>query len=204
MADSLKQMEKIVKTLFQNNDSYAFRDPVDWKGLGLPDYPKVIKKPMDLGTVRSKLKAGSYHDVQECAEDIRLIWKNCMAYNEDGSEVYLMAERMGQNFEELFSGLDFNRNPSNEERHKFSRDMYKLDPEQLGFLIGQLHNKCAQAIETLETSEELEVNIDVIDASTFWELDKYMRGIIGDDGPPTKKRHGEGRGSKGKKQRSSN
>ncbi|CAM9482489.1 unnamed protein product, partial [Heterosigma akashiwo] len=67
---------------------------VDYKGLGLPDYPKVIKKPMDLGTVKANLKKGVYNDAQECADDIRLIWSNCMAYNEDGSEVYLMAERM--------------------------------------------------------------------------------------------------------------
>lgn len=29
-----------------------FHEPVDWQGWGLFDYPKLIKKPMDLGTVQ--------------------------------------------------------------------------------------------------------------------------------------------------------
>jgi len=30
----------------------AFKDAVDWKELGLYDYPQMIKNPMDLGTVQ--------------------------------------------------------------------------------------------------------------------------------------------------------
>ena len=33
---------------------------------------------MDLGTVKKKLEKGKYHDVSEAADDIRLVWKNCM------------------------------------------------------------------------------------------------------------------------------
>jgi hypothetical protein len=25
--------------------------PVDWEALGIPDYPEIVKQPMDLGTV---------------------------------------------------------------------------------------------------------------------------------------------------------
>lgn len=28
-----------------------FREPVAWKEWGLDDYPKIIKQPMDLGTI---------------------------------------------------------------------------------------------------------------------------------------------------------
>eukprot|EP00639_Heterosigma_akashiwo_P025089 CAMPEP_0194702420 /NCGR_PEP_ID=MMETSP0295-20121207/26877_1 /TAXON_ID=39354 /ORGANISM="Heterosigma akashiwo, Strain CCMP2393" /LENGTH=184 /DNA_ID=CAMNT_0039597011 /DNA_START=154 /DNA_END=708 /DNA_ORIENTATION=- len=184
MADGLKQMDKLVKQLFQMSDSYAFREPVDYKGLGLPDYPKVIKKPMDLGTVKANLKKGVYNDAQECADDIRLIWSNCMAYNEDGSEVYLMAERMDKKFDELFSALDAGRAPAAGARHRFGR-----------------------AFQALESSEELEVNIDAIDAATFWELDRYIKGIIGDDGSSKKRQNSANtanRGNKGKKQRVKN
>lgn len=37
----------------------AFLEPVDWKGLGLTDYPIVIKQPMDLGTIKVRLYVGS-------------------------------------------------------------------------------------------------------------------------------------------------
>jgi hypothetical protein len=38
---------------------------VDYKALQLLDYPKVIKKPMDLGTIQDKLLNGSYSTLRE-------------------------------------------------------------------------------------------------------------------------------------------
>ena len=53
-----------------SNDSYDFRQPVDWKGksllilgMGLLDYGFLIKNPMDLGTVIQKLKDDRYETV---------------------------------------------------------------------------------------------------------------------------------------------
>ena len=40
--------------------SYEFREPVPWKELGLSDYPEIIKKPMDLRTVRKNLVKSRY------------------------------------------------------------------------------------------------------------------------------------------------
>ena len=37
-----------------------FLEPVDWQTHGLKDYPKVIKHPMDLGTVATRLKMREY------------------------------------------------------------------------------------------------------------------------------------------------
>jgi bromodomain-containing factor 1 len=34
--------------------------PVDWKAWNLPDYPIIVKRPMDLGTIRKKLKKSAY------------------------------------------------------------------------------------------------------------------------------------------------
>jgi len=51
------------------------------------------------------------------------------------------------------------------------------------------------------------VNIDAIDAATFWELDRYIKGIIGDDGSSKKRQNSANtanRGNKGKKQRVKN
>lgn len=83
----LKEMYKIVLGLLSKPESFAFREPVDWKGLNLLDYPEVVKNPMDLGTIRKKLEANEYRNVNEVAADIRLVWSNCMLYNRDGSEV---------------------------------------------------------------------------------------------------------------------
>ena len=55
------------------------------KAYGLLDYPTLIKKPMDLGTVNSKLNDGQYLYVEDMIDDIQLIWDNCKTYNLAGS-----------------------------------------------------------------------------------------------------------------------
>ncbi|GAA94996.1 uncharacterized protein L969DRAFT_284974 [Mixia osmundae IAM 14324] len=46
-----------------------------------PDYYNVIKKPMDLGTILKKVKGQQYKDKQAFADDLNLIWNNCLLYN---------------------------------------------------------------------------------------------------------------------------
>lgn len=66
-----------------SSDSAEFRNPVDWKTFGLLDYPSIIKKPMDLGTVKKNLNNNSYETVEDCLMDIDLVWTNCKTYNKD-------------------------------------------------------------------------------------------------------------------------
>ena len=50
---TLELIKKLHKDLMhQENDSAIFNAKVDWDAMGLPDYPWIIKRPMDLGTVR--------------------------------------------------------------------------------------------------------------------------------------------------------
>lgn len=66
--------------------SRVFREPVNIKYV--PDYYEVVTKPMDLGTVRSKLERGMYHTSDAMLQDVEQIWENCRLYNEKGDEVY--------------------------------------------------------------------------------------------------------------------
>lgn len=81
---SLLSNLQILDSLIASGDSEEFREPVDWVGLGLTDYLDVIKRPMDLGTVRKQLEQGVYSTPHECAADVRLIWDNCRLYNPGG------------------------------------------------------------------------------------------------------------------------
>ena len=74
--------------------SYEFREPVAWKELGLTDYPEIIKKPMDLRSVRKNLSKNKYKKYDEFFRDVQLIWDNCKTYNIQGSDIYKMAEQM--------------------------------------------------------------------------------------------------------------
>ena len=93
-----EEARKIVSILKKNKNAVFFLEPVDWKAMGLTDYLKIVKRPMDLGTVEKN----AYTSIDEFTSDVLLIWSNCMLYNADGSEVYLMAEAMKAESEKLF------------------------------------------------------------------------------------------------------
>jgi hypothetical protein len=101
----MKRMLKLVNSLMNHPDSGPFREPVDWRGLELWDYPKIIKKMMDLGSVKRKLDRGIYKNHLECAEDIRLIWQNCMDYNEDSSDFWHLAKTFSRKFEDRYKKI---------------------------------------------------------------------------------------------------
>jgi bromodomain-containing factor 1 len=76
-----------------------FLAPVDPVALQIPTYWKIIKKPMDLGTVQSKLEANEYEKAKDFEEDVRQIFKNCYTFNKPGELVY----KSGQDLEKLFN-----------------------------------------------------------------------------------------------------
>mmetsp|Transcript_36515 Transcript_36515/g.88502 ORF Transcript_36515/g.88502 Transcript_36515/m.88502 type:complete len:257 (+) Transcript_36515:149-919(+) len=100
--DAIKRMTKILNALWNRTDSAPFREPVDWRGLELYDYPKVIKKMMDLGTIKRRLERNQYDTAHQVAEDIRLVWHNCMTYNADGSDFWLLAKSYSRRFEDRY------------------------------------------------------------------------------------------------------
>jgi Bromodomain len=103
--EPLKRMAKIVQALINHPDSGPFRDPVDWRGLELFDYPEVVKRMIDLGTIARKLERNQYVTAWECALDVRLVWKNCMSYNAEGSDFWLLAKSLARKFEDRFRRL---------------------------------------------------------------------------------------------------
>eukprot|EP00339_Tiarina_fusa_P011598 CAMPEP_0117004476 /NCGR_PEP_ID=MMETSP0472-20121206/5430_1 /TAXON_ID=693140 ORGANISM="Tiarina fusus, Strain LIS" /NCGR_SAMPLE_ID=MMETSP0472 /ASSEMBLY_ACC=CAM_ASM_000603 /LENGTH=247 /DNA_ID=CAMNT_0004705431 /DNA_START=63 /DNA_END=803 /DNA_ORIENTATION=+ len=100
--EPLKRMTKIVNSLLARQDCSPFREPVDWRGLELYDYPEVITKMMDLGTVKRRLERNMYQTAHQVADDIRLIWSNCMTYNADGSDFWLLAKSYSRRFEDRY------------------------------------------------------------------------------------------------------
>ncbi|KPJ20909.1 Bromodomain and WD repeat-containing protein 1 [Papilio machaon] len=45
------------------------------------DYQRVVRTPMDLGTVRARLISGSYTRAEHFARDVRLVFSNSRLYN---------------------------------------------------------------------------------------------------------------------------
>lgn len=77
-----------------------FEKPVDVEGLRLTDYYTIVKRPMDLGTVKAKLGNSQYSNVTEFAEDVRLTFRNAMMYNPVTHDIHLMAKKLLEVFED--------------------------------------------------------------------------------------------------------
>ena len=60
---------------------------------------------MDLGLVKRNCDAGNYDSVAEAAEDIRLVWRNCMMYNPEGSAYHTLAHGLLNMFEQKYAKL---------------------------------------------------------------------------------------------------
>eukprot|EP00656_Telonema_subtile_P002917 TRINITY_DN1133_c0_g1_i3.p1 TRINITY_DN1133_c0_g1~~TRINITY_DN1133_c0_g1_i3.p1 ORF type:complete len:248 (+),score=56.46 TRINITY_DN1133_c0_g1_i3:586-1329(+) len=82
-------------------EAVFFLAPVDWRAMNLPDYPQIVKEPMDLFTVGQKLRE-VYTCPHDFVVDCRLIWKNALAYNRPDSAAAKMAKKMSDSFRTKF------------------------------------------------------------------------------------------------------
>jgi hypothetical protein len=86
--DHLKNTLQILNCIWEQNDSLDFRVPVDWKALQLLDYLSIVKRPIDLGTIKRNINNNKYKTVEHVLEDIQLVWDNCKLYNQEGSVIF--------------------------------------------------------------------------------------------------------------------
>jgi hypothetical protein len=97
MTEQLKFCLNIIKDLLNKRNMafvWPFSKPVDVKNLNLSDYYQIIKKPMDLGTVKKKLENREYATTDEFATDVRLIFSNCYLYNAPQTDVVAMCKKV--------------------------------------------------------------------------------------------------------------
>ena len=71
-----------------------FNDPVDPIKLNVPQYFEIITTPMDLGTVKGKLRGGHYQSLQSCFSDIELVFTNAMRFNSSDHVVHRWAREL--------------------------------------------------------------------------------------------------------------
>ena len=202
--EPLKRMTKLVNYLMANPDSGPFQEPVDWRGLELFDYPQIIEKMMDLGTVKRKLERHQYATAHECALDIRLIWKNCLTYNADGSDFWLLAKNFSRRFEDRYKKIkaEFNvgevlgdatttcesdlTKPAGTRDGAVTLDnkallasrIFLLSGVELAHVMTTIENHCPDALDQVGDSAHIEINIDALDNKTFTDLEKYTKDKI--------------------------
>lgn len=83
----------IIDQLYKWKLTAFFRHPVDPEAEGLEDYFKIIKKPMDLDTVKKTLYDGNYPSIEAFLTDLHLIWDNTKLFNgKDSIMTYISDE----------------------------------------------------------------------------------------------------------------
>lgn len=169
-----------------------FLEPVDWKALGLQDYPKIVKKPMDLRTIRENVKQNAYPSFDAFYSELRLVWQNCKAYNIAESEIYRMAEDLERTAKKMYKRMaqsgkkrtsekeersqdeeDDEGDISFDERIKFTDYVRKLTIEQMTTLVKMIQETSPTVLEDLDT-DKLQIKVNDITKDHF---EKYMNYV---------------------------
>ncbi|KAJ1475073.1 Bromodomain-containing protein [Baffinella frigidus] len=90
----VKKCQTMLKSLTAHKHGWVFMEPVDPIKLQIPDYLDVIKRPMDLGTVKTNLSAGQIHTPEQFKDDVMLTFANAMRYNPAAHDVHVMAKTL--------------------------------------------------------------------------------------------------------------
>ncbi|XP_065140390.1 bromodomain-containing protein 3b isoform X11 [Paramisgurnus dabryanus] len=97
--NQLQYMQNVVvKTLWKHQFAWPFYTPVDAIKLNLLDYHKVIKNPMDMGTIKKRLENNYYWTAGECMQDFNTMFTNCYIYNKPTDDIVLMAQALEKIF----------------------------------------------------------------------------------------------------------
>lgn len=249
ISKSFKGCVDLLARLMKHKHGWVFNKPVDVEALNLHDYHVIIKNPMDLGTIKTKLSKHLYNSPKEFYEDVKLTFNNAMTYNPKGHEVHGMAEELLKIFEAKWPAInaDYNlalryetvqemslstprsrsydmglptptsrlstfqnleipeettvalsldpkmmynggsgrvpvlkkpkakdlhkRDMTYDEKQKLSTNLQSLPPEKLNDIV-QIIKKRNSGLS--QHDDEIEVDIDSVDAETLWELDRFV------------------------------
>ncbi|KAL4711358.1 hypothetical protein ACJJTC_019199 [Scirpophaga incertulas] len=93
---------RVLRELTASPDAEPFLKPVSLQMA--PDYLSVVRSPMDLGTIRSRLSSGRYARKEHFLSDVRRVFANSRLYNTNRrSLIYNMTVRLSALFESLWS-----------------------------------------------------------------------------------------------------
>ncbi|KAJ3750110.1 Bromodomain-containing protein [Lentinula detonsa] len=106
--EQIKYCSKILSELHKKqyySIANPFYEPVDWMKLDIPSYPKIIKRPMDMSTMRRKLDAHEYRTASTFWDDFKLMIRNCFTFNPAGTPVNQAGQELQRVFDEKWKGL---------------------------------------------------------------------------------------------------
>ena len=160
---------------------------------------------MDLGTIKKNLASKSnsphYPTIHAAADDVRLVWTNCMTYNADGSDFFMLALTLQKKWDEKLAKFltDFQvigpgghggggtmttsshatEKVTLEDKKAFAKSLFKLTKEDLGKIIVEIDTKSPGALTKNAAEDECEINVDKIPAHLLGELRAFVASCSG-------------------------
>ena len=89
-----KILEEKIKNTKKVKSAIHFLKPVDPIALNIPNYTNIIKNPMDISTMESKLKNDQYTSLDDFATDFELMVTNCFTFNGTAHAVSTQAQNL--------------------------------------------------------------------------------------------------------------
>ena len=171
----------------ENALSQPFLEPVPWKEWGLTDYPDVVKRPMDLGTIQAQLRQGKVKSFSEFNDLFRLVVDNCKLYNLRDSEVYKQAVKLDKLYEKEVNkavrkagGVGKTKSITHEDRDKFCRWLFQLKAPDVGKVVEMVDELCPSALDK-SAKDEIDLNVDNITADAYRRIEQYVRDCVARD-----------------------
>ena len=210
--EEIKKLQKIFEIMKKDQKAKEFLKPVDYIGLNLLDYPKIISHPMDLGTVRINLENGEYDTFQDLMSDLNLIWRNCRTYNIPGSEIVKMANHcdkrmkslIDKQFKNMKPKVDSSKGKKEKEKEKekvkekenaslslsekanLIQNIREQTNENLTQIVKTILKECPKALEDID-NEKLQIKIDLLDLRTYDLINQYLQKNNNDKNKSAKK-----------------
>ena len=105
----LKFCETVLDEILKRKNqtfTYPFLQPVDPVALNIPGYFKVVKKPMDLSTIKKNLQSGEIANAKDFHAAVKLMLDNCFKFNPSENDVHRMGKLVQELFERLWADKD--------------------------------------------------------------------------------------------------
>ncbi|KAG1446673.1 hypothetical protein G6F46_009442 [Rhizopus delemar] len=183
----------------QKHLSFPFLYPVDPVALNIPDYPSIVKHPIDLSTIETKLNQNAYDSPHAFAADIKLMFNNCYLYNAPELPIYDVAKELEAIFDRQWEikakqpasvprQIKPSKRPAVErkmksrkkkKRESLSYEEKKELSERINRLTGDRLNEVIQIIQSslpdLDKGEtEIVLDIDALDINTLKRLNDFV------------------------------
>lgn len=178
---------------------------------------------MDLGTVKKNIVDRKYKTLSEANEDVKNVWSNCMTYNADGSDFFILAQTLNKRWDDKFKKLTSdlklkdsagdapissasggaatttssgNTKLTTDEKRAFAKSLYKITKEDLGKILVEIEKKFPQALMRNSAEDEIELNVDKLPQPLFGDLQAYVKTCLANSGSgKPKKKSGSGGGA---------